>query len=859
MNRFSTAKKKNSGSTIVFVIVAILFIGLLASLVLALSAASFKMRNVDYGSKRNFYEGEEYSNRIYNEVGMNAVGILGEAYVSVMGKLNSDSIRSQKELNDSLKKLYYRHMLKYLNLVGMDVKDEIMPDSYSFIAGDPVILQLETLLTSYANKGVTDADKTVSLYINDPASPADDNYVKVKADLVGYTDDEGETYPVITISDIHLQYKDSKKKFESFYTFDLVVTYPAWDFTFSNPKAASTDIDTFLDYVLINSGKLTFDGGNRSISGCVSTGANHFVATNDENYGLSIVPGTSVSFGINADNRYEPGAVVVSDNIYVNGSAVADGKMTVTGSKIWCNSIILQRDSDLKGAGPKYDASNVKHYIQDDFQIDGAFSRAILDSGVYYGFSSNRETDNQNAYNSSSSIIVNGYDSKISMNNLTKLYVNGLAYIKTKNKVYRTGESLAVKGNQDAYLVPNVYMGSGGSNPCKIASMVPEDVVENNLRNSTFFGKKWLKAGDEVTTLTYTDDNSRTYLFYYLQFSSYDAEREYVEYVLNTKPGPADTVLKEMQEQIQLNMANMHMVPETEDTTILELTNTTDGFTAGAIVSANGGLVYGSASASTIAGVTLDSISIRNRYLLMKSLLMPVVDGDAYDHEPQALDWGRIPCKDLEYKLADTTRFPEVIGRTVTRAIQNQQLNNSAFENIINLALLRQYTITEPTGIWQREHSMGTITYVTPVKDAKSPDLSISVKDGVVHLTKNYTGVIVVDGSVEIENVNLNGLLIASGDITVKGSSASAANYLLQSNPELVDRLMKAEQGKDDPCHNEAALPTSERRSNVFKFYPIIMDKTIYGDVIDRIQYSDVIYFDNWRKYEDTRSYGETS
>lgn len=798
MKKLRKQKLNNDGSTIVFVVVAIMFIGLLASLILALSAAGFKMRNVDYSSRQNFYEGEEYSGKIYSELGMNAVGILGEAYVSTMGKLNTSSITSESSLNNYLKNLYYKNLLIYLELVPSNVSSTALTVPLNYDSASVELLNMENRLQNIVDPTVTEVEVKIKGMI--------------ECEPEGGTFDDGEKYPVVTINDVHIQYINTAKRFESDYTFDIVLRYPEWDFTFSNPVSASTDFDTFLDYVLISTDVIAFNNVNESIYGCVATGTNSIVAENNNNsIGLQINSGADVRFYENSSNWYEKLAIVVTDNVMVNSSVTSPSYMQINGGKLWCNSVILNMEtSETATSGSTFVTSNTNLYMQDDLQLDGEYSRAVINGGSYYGYSSNM-SDNNTAQNSSSAIMVNGNNSSINLQNLDTLCVNGLAYINFKNRgtLYRTGESLSVKGNQDIYLVPDAYMGNKVSNPVRVGTAVDTELIKSNLLTQ-FFGKSYLNADAPYITRSY-NINGREYVFYYLNFESPSAQGQYVTTVLNSSS--TDTVLLAIRKRVLENLSDMNMT----SSEILSV-SASQSFTAGAIVSASGGESLGSASATAgnIAGIVIDSMSYRNRYRLMKSMLMPVVEGEVLN------DFANVHCVDLVVKHAnDPSEYPSEY-----RAIVNQYLNQPAVINIIDTAKLNLY-VSGSGGEWSRTHNTSSGTAVLKY---------VSVPGGGVYNVSESKGVVVVDGSANVSG-NFEGLIIATGGITVSGSGT------LTSNPTMVDELLTREQ---------TYVPSGSEpgpRSDVFRYYPVVGSPTVYGDSIAQLKYSDVLYYDNWRKY----------
>lgn len=828
MKKMRQLKLNNNGSSIVFVVVTIIFIGLLASLILALSASSMKMKSVDYYSRQNFFEGEEYSNKIYAEIGMNAVGILGEAYTTTMGKLENSSISSEAELNEYLKTLYYKKMLIYMRMATTANVD-------SFVATPSTVVEIPT-----SDIRVTDQLKPLLTgMIKDTTAPADptqpdpqlDIKGKVVCDMQGGQNSDGEYYPTITVNDVHIQYVNPENNFESNYTFDIVVRYPEWDFTYSNPVSSKSDIDTFLDYILISNDAIVFDGVDETINGSIATGDNSIDANNiDENIGIRVVRGSSVTFNTAPAGKYfyEPLEVVATDNLVIESSAVNSSSVWINGGELWVNSVLLKKgttmDDENNTNGSSFVTSGTTSFIQDDLQLDGDYSTAIIAGGEYLGYSYNA-TMGANSQNYSSAIIINGNNSRINISNLNRLYVNGLAYIDyvSKNVPYRTGESLAIKGVQDCYLVPDDYMGEGYSNPVsssKAMTAADQAAMSSKLLNE-FFAGSLLDPSEPYITRNYAvkiGNREKNYTFYYLNFLGVSEQKSYVNQILAPYSG-TDQVRIDIKERVLKNLSEMNMSTDKFLSVAADVNNI---YTAGAIVQAGGGSELGSVdvSASNTAGMIIDSFSFFNRYKLMKSLLVTIIPGN------EISTFNDVPCQFLVKKNADD---PALYPST-SRSIDNYLLNNSTVENIIDTAKLRQYTAG---GTWNNSGHAGregNITYV----DAGT---------GSAYSINNYTGILVVDGDVEIKG-NVEGLVIATGTISVTG------NGNLSCNATLVDKILKAEQAY--PVDSSTG---DGPRSDVFKAYPILNPETLYGDTMEMLRYSDVLSFDNWRKYEDTTTY----
>lgn len=836
MKRLRCRKLNNNGSTLVFVVVAIIFIGLLASLILALSASSFKMRTVDYSSRQNFYEGEEYSGKIYSNLGMNAIGILGEAYVNTMGKINTDTIYGKQELNNYLKKVFYKNMVIYLGIAPNTASDADVASIAKAYDSAEVIALSEKL------QNIADSSKKlVSVKICGD--------VVCKIDGGTRTTDTGEeTYPTIVINDVRLQYLDTTTTgngFESDYTFDIVIQYPEWDFTFVNPASAASDVDTFLDYVLISNGKIEFkEGSSRTVYGCVATGSNSYVTDNDSSDNGLWITGATVNFKPNDANRYNELAIVVSDNVRINSTQNFASSMLISGETanmydeqaddLWCNSVILgdSKSTTLYTKESAFTSSNANLFIRDDLQLDADYSRALITGGSYFGYGNNNLIEGANVQNASSAIIVNGKYANLKMSNLNQINVLGLAYINLGGTIYRTGESITVKGNQDLYLIPESLMGTNVSNPIKAGSSSEgrfnADVLKNNLLSNT-----WLTDYLDTTTpfiAKTANVNGVSYTFYYFRFSTVDAQNRFAANVMSAG-GSSDAVRTEIRERVLDNLAVMNdrvmnKTALTENDKLIISAGTDGGFfTVGADVTS---AITGdqdkakgteNISAGNLAAITLDTYTFQRKYTLMKCLLMPV-------YNTNLSNYSSIDRVDLRWKH---NKWPTDYSYTGSEAVYNDGLNNSAVSNFIDIARLNNYV---------NKAKLAGNAYYSCEHDGR--ELRYYNDDVIVDSSFGSVSVLVVDGNVTV-TAAFKGLIMATGQITVTGSGD------LQSDPEVVDKLMRAEQ-KQGSGHTNC-MGDQIARSDVFYFYPVTGSTSIYGDSINQLKYSDVLYYNNWRKY----------
>ena len=122
----------------------------------------------------------------------------------------------------------------------------------------------------------------------------------------------------------------------------------------------------------------------------------------------------------------------------------------------------------------------------------------------------------------SSAIIVNGRSSVLKAEQLAKFVVAGRAYIDFVNDssiTYTTADSLSLRGIQEIYLVPTAYMYKIGGGV--VTNPTEDPVVQVDL--DEFFAYELLVAENPYNIV-----NLDGVYYYYLNFKSYTAQKEYV-------------------------------------------------------------------------------------------------------------------------------------------------------------------------------------------------------------------------------------------------------------------------------------------------------------------------------------------
>lgn len=141
---------------------------------------------------------------------------------------------------------------------------------------------------------------------------------------------------------------------------------------------------------------------------------------------------------------------------------VSAGPVAVTGGSIFfnMNSSLWAEDIILDGAGEIHLSGDA--YIRNDLNLLGSGTRAVL-SGRYYGYGASMTQPDF-----SSAILINGRDTVLDMSGLRALLLAGRSFVDYASGpggFVMTGESVSVKSNQLAYLVPESCLTGGVTNP----------------------------------------------------------------------------------------------------------------------------------------------------------------------------------------------------------------------------------------------------------------------------------------------------------------------------------------------------------------------------------------------------------
>lgn len=815
-------KLNNSGSTLVLAILAIAFLSLLASVILAAAVGNVLMKRIDNNSKSTFYTAESVVDEIKVGVGKDSVVSMADAYEEVLSKIivtgtTVDYMMDNKTANDNLKQLFME-----------DVTSKITGGKIDF--GTVVTMKEENSATVLAS-----TKDYLSKFISKGLDSASIESIESITFIKNYN---GLTNQII-INNVVVNYKTEKVKDTYFadVTVDINIAYPNMEVDFS----ATDRLNDFREYALIADNNINIKGDmsggvTANVKASIYSGANISVISGGANQGyLSVGPNTSSSGDLVQSD------IVARGNLVLTGAQgdpamVKIAKFDMMSSNLWCKNIELQKvegplnkdqtagaQIDVKineTAGISEELKYCNLFVQDDLNITGQNSVVNID-GSYYGYSYYGVTT-QKSHDKSSAIIVNGKNSHLTLgtggNSLKSLVLGGHSYISYSSDPtdgYMTGESLSFTGNQEVYLIPSQYIGVGYkqalANPMPVT--VWEQIKTQSATDTT------IKLVDMTGFYPYANgllDATKPYeikqigsdstglVYVYLNFKDKASATAYFNAVVaGSVPEASDTLKKYAQEILGAG---------TVDINIGDLSKL---YTSGAITEASGANVtVGAAGTMTAATFATSSINYENRYKILSHLLVDLP----------------FTVNGVEYIVDDVD---EALLELKTFVCSGTEFMQDATVNIVDWSLVSS-----------KGYNDGTDTYLLDsVEVGEAIALTKVVRDGDYTLDDDvYGGVIIANGDVNVTH-DFKGLIIASGTINITN------NATITTNIELVEKLITFE-------YSFIGAP-DDLTETAFKNY--LYAYKSFGDAdgsdeeikIESLGYDDLVSIDNWRKYDD--------
>lgn len=820
MGRLFYLKKNNKGSTLIIVLVVVTFIAILGTTSIAAAMFNYKMKIIDKESKKAFYTAEEAVDQIYSGLGMVSMTKLSEAYseelssitrVTTDGSSNVSYQIDNNTCNQEMRVLYTKKMLSELFSTYNSWNGENAEDG--------------TVNTIYELGEYNLFKDKLNSYIEDNSKIS---VKSVGTKTITTTKKNGINNYVIKAKNCVIEYLASEDGYFANVTIDIEIALPDGIINFTDDS--STELTTFADYsfvglrgVVVNDAK-TLTLNNSKI----------FAGDNDKNRPGFII-GSAAGADINNSTLVSAGLVSVG---YSGNAAPSsnNSKLDVdVNSRVWCENLetaINSNNSTINISGSAF--------VKDDLNVDGNNNKAVI-SGNYVGYMAQGPNGLKN-HTYSSAMLLNGKNSTLDFSQVTSLIIGGKAYIDMGENKYMTGESVALRGNQEIYLLPDAFLRSKAddtkyySNP--MATGYTSDL--RILIPDNFFAKKYLDETKPV--VEYTIDSKLVY--YYLNI-----KEEYIDDYLNDiiNGSSSDSYIVALRNVIKQD------ITELKQTSIIA-SDLSKVYANAALISAgfnNDNLTGVSSVGATSASVEFSKTSkdLVNRYKFLTNLLYEpafYTDGTNSNGNTAVFDNG---SKVRNYYIDDTLNYVVINGKRIN--VSN--LTGNAYSNFINESYLSENTKTGPLMLTGKSLAGGKsfkMYFISEADNSICVGTTHSSDDATTKKIKYYLditdGIIVAKGDVYVRQ-DFNGVIITSGTIYVDNTITVTNTYngiedmlsnLSDTDKEQAKKFFKA-WNKNESSSTEGDSGKSEVES------------------VAGITYKDIVNFSNWKKSEVTA--GETT
>lgn len=528
-NELWNQKRRNRGSSIVIVIIAMAMIGILATTLLWMSYINYKIKVNDIRNKNSFYSAEMVMEQIVAGLQKEASDSVAVAYQEVLS--NWDDLQSESNRYSSFASTYLDTLVKHL-------RDTDKGDGY----------YKRDILKGYV-------DTTVWDHVNQTAwdnGTDDTDETKKKPPVMELVNGNS-----LILRNVFVSYMDEDRL--SIVSTDLRLDVPEIVFT------QSGSIDELYNYILIGNQGISL----KESSGQVTADGSIYAGTDDKGKG-GITINKASTLAIN-NGRY----VISKGEIDVigPGAGLIVRDVKETGSSVYAKNL------DLQSGTISFDS---KTYIANDLTLSGNGSKATL-TKEYYGYGISTESgigDSKTDQENSSAIIINGQNSTVNMSGVDTLMLAGRAYIgtnttkkeldqnaeavangdaaKKNEKAVLMGESITVKGGQIAYLVPTECLGVYNGETLIGQNPVTQDVATKIQTYKNDYGENFKEVdftravsrlgGLSLSSFGVTDmdhirkvstqyvgggTESKSLTYYYLVMDAENAAKYYQTYYLN--------------------------------------------------------------------------------------------------------------------------------------------------------------------------------------------------------------------------------------------------------------------------------------------------------------------------------------
>lgn len=515
--------KDNRGFSLINVIIAVAFIGIMGMLVLYLALHNYQMKVAGIKGKDSFYTAEQALEEIRLGLQQDAGDAMSRAYIKVMETYNVD--------NDS--------------------KDGVLEEIRQAAFEKGFLEELQKSLQTSDQNGTQQVAQTGQYSMEHLKTYVDlESKINQDKETLIVTNPEGKD-PVLEVEEakgmllknLKVIYVDPKG-LASIIETDIRLGIPKVQFP------TPSTLPDLMSMIVVAEGGIVCEGQQGStttITGSIYAGTidtDKETALKNEN-ATSIWTKSGASLSITSGDKVVTAAEIKVDN----GSKFS----AASGVNLWSRGLRVN-SADVEFLGTTYFA--------DDLTVEKGQRSTVTIQGDYYGYgypstakkslnytqdaaagtTDGRKYDNASDADLSSAIVINGRDTTLDLSGVNRLLLAGRNYVAsssvasgsdTLNTDVMTGDSISVKGAQLAYLLPysllNLDDGTAKSNPMTMTAYndsglkdkSASEIVEWDTPVAAWGGKTLREIGvdsnNPVQTVFYNGQGGTVY--FYLNFS----------------------------------------------------------------------------------------------------------------------------------------------------------------------------------------------------------------------------------------------------------------------------------------------------------------------------------------------------
>lgn len=509
-------KRKKTGSSLIFVVIIFMFIIIVSIGMLSMSAGNYRARAVESKRVENLYGAESGLDIAYNVIAKTIDNANQYSYIKVeefkndVEDINYNSLSDYKDSTNCIEnskanlyilkadKEYQKNIKGDDNAVKRDDRNIDMIINYVFRYYFEQYID-NNIVSNIKGK---DNDGTKGKYLIDARRPENDSnisevsYNNAELNFQENSIEKSDTFNKLKwikkpedlenisveklVEEYHYEYKRSEDKY-ILKTTEASINYEQYKnitapvdliSMFKIPSDIGENerkIEAKFFITVPNYDEVTFEkhieSGKDEIPGLTIGGSLNVNKSKMDVYGDIMVEGNSENAftlgnkytdGIFIDNgdstSSNPNMINFYSNVFCRKTVNVKDNVAVNINKnMYAKNIYINSTNTNKGSYLGINENNSKVVLNNDLEMS-AFN-AVININSFYGIndkndSSSKDEKSQN----SSSIIINKQNTNSFLTIDKDAYIRGVAHIDTENG-YKTGESVAVKGNYGAYSI----------------------------------------------------------------------------------------------------------------------------------------------------------------------------------------------------------------------------------------------------------------------------------------------------------------------------------------------------------------------------------------------------------------------